>query len=314
MQSVPAGLIHEAYKKFRPPGANVPMLAIAGRTDRGVNAVQQTMTFTTKVELDQDNLKTALQAAHQSLRIQSVERCQVQFHATFSAKNREYIYLLPPSLLWIKEDFNASYDEKLYLAANDEAKEIDKCIRNLESSDGADFWSFARATPDNKSSICQLYRARAWAIKFPKCIGDKLSQAFLPPAIICISLKGNRFIRRLCRYSFNASLHFEYENFNLTIDSELSPSCRVIVATAVRESSFINGKIPKCFHEQHRLNAATEAAILEARGNVSSSTMSSRDGHQYRVLKNFINLKSRQATAPPAPPWGLSLVKAGYDQ
>lgn len=199
MQLVFAGLIHDAYKKFRPPGANTPMLAIAGRTDRGVNAIQQTMTFTTKTELDEDNLKTALQAAHQSLRIQSVRRCQVQLHATFSAKSREYIYLLPPSLLWVR-DCNASYDEKLYLAASEEAREIDRCIQHLESPDGADFWSFARATPASKSSICQLYRARAWAVEFPKCISDKLSQVFLPPAIICISLKSNRFIRRLCRY------------------------------------------------------------------------------------------------------------------
>ncbi|MBU0687138.1 MAG: tRNA pseudouridine(38-40) synthase TruA [Candidatus Margulisbacteria bacterium] len=67
----------------------------AGRTDAGVHAAGQIISFRLQTKLSPDKLKSALNAhLDDGIRIISGEEVNDQFHARYSAKNRIYVYNL----------------------------------------------------------------------------------------------------------------------------------------------------------------------------------------------------------------------------
>ncbi len=70
-------------------------LQVAGRTDAGVNAIEQVVGFTTRADLDLEALRRAVNAASpEGLICLGVARAPDGFHARASAIGRRYVYLV----------------------------------------------------------------------------------------------------------------------------------------------------------------------------------------------------------------------------
>ncbi|EIE20251.1 pseudouridine synthase, partial [Coccomyxa subellipsoidea C-169] len=91
------GTVQDAVAKLFGPDKNTQVVVnAAGRTDRGVSAYGQVVSFYSWEELALDDIITCINAADpgklRALHAQVVPR---SFHATFQAVWRRYIYLLP---------------------------------------------------------------------------------------------------------------------------------------------------------------------------------------------------------------------------
>ncbi len=70
-----------------------PSLQAASRTDRGVHAYHQVVTFSTEKEIDSDKLKISLnQLLSKKIRVLSIETVDRAFHPTLSAHSKTYEY------------------------------------------------------------------------------------------------------------------------------------------------------------------------------------------------------------------------------
>jgi tRNA pseudouridine38-40 synthase len=78
-------------------------LQVAARTDAGVNAIDQVVSFATRTDLEPDSLRRAVnESAPEGLLCLSAARIDPSFHARTSALGRRYVYLVgtppPPGL------------------------------------------------------------------------------------------------------------------------------------------------------------------------------------------------------------------------
>lgn len=93
-------------------------LEVAARTDAGVSALDQVVSFATRADLDLEDLRRAVnEAAPEGLLCLAVARTGPSFHARASAVSRRYVYLVgtaPPEPLapwcWILPDARAFPD------------------------------------------------------------------------------------------------------------------------------------------------------------------------------------------------------------
>ncbi|MDR3258300.1 MAG: tRNA pseudouridine(38-40) synthase TruA [Fusobacteriaceae bacterium] len=70
-------------------------ITTAGRTDRGVHALEQVSTFISNLVIPYDNLLRALKnALPEDIKVLEVMEVDDTFHARFSAKEREYKYII----------------------------------------------------------------------------------------------------------------------------------------------------------------------------------------------------------------------------
>ena len=76
--------------------AKKPHLASAGRTDAGVSAIGQLVSFFTWATLTEEAIMEAVNGYDDDDRVLSARKVPRSFHATFSARWRRYVYLLPP--------------------------------------------------------------------------------------------------------------------------------------------------------------------------------------------------------------------------
>lgn len=77
----------------------------AGRTDAGVHATGQVVSFDMETSVPDDRLAVALNAnLPEDVRITAADRTEDGFHARFSARSRRYVYLVlnrpRPAVLW----------------------------------------------------------------------------------------------------------------------------------------------------------------------------------------------------------------------
>lgn len=116
----------------------MPALAVAGRTDRGVGATGQVVSFHTREPLEPSKIAWAIdRAAPGAVVTRAVEVVPRWFHAQFSARARRYVYLV---------DSDAAPGP------------IDRLLGALVGR--RDFGAFARDTPPNKSTVRTLIDAR----------------------------------------------------------------------------------------------------------------------------------------------------------
>jgi tRNA pseudouridine38-40 synthase len=120
----------------------LPRLAVAGRTDKGVSALAQVVSFRVSAPLDLAELASRIDAAHPgALVLQDARVVPRWFHAQFSARARRYVYLLPDP---------------------DEAHDPVRVDRLLLALLGRRcFSAFARDTPPGKTTVRRLIEARA---------------------------------------------------------------------------------------------------------------------------------------------------------
>lgn len=177
-------------------------VTVAGRTDKGVSALSQVVSFKSKDPVDTAQLFLQLRLSEpckdHRLAIYECKRVPRRFHAVFCATWRRYVYLFPLRSGHFCAPFFVDVDGSF----------VNSCLSKLVGKE-LPYNGFAhrdnRETGSGLSDLCTLYRAEAKIID--------LSEQSIPSItcgkILCIELVGNRFLRRMVR---------------------------ILVATAVRES------------------------------------------------------------------------------
>lgn len=150
-------------RALQPMVPELPRVAVAGRTDRGVHARGQVISFWSRTPLSIPRAVDAIEAAGAAdLAVVAAREVPRVFHASFSARHRTYVYRL-------------------------RAPDVDP--GRLDSMLGAlvgrrCFNAFARRTPHGQSTVRHMMSARA-------CIDG--------PERVRIELTADRFLRRQVR-------------------------------------------------------------------------------------------------------------------
>ncbi|KAL0338799.1 UNVERIFIED_CONTAM: tRNA pseudouridine synthase A [Sesamum angustifolium] len=254
---------------------------VAGRTDKGVTALEQVCSFYTwRKDVTALEIEDAINgAAPGKIRVISVSPVSREFHPNFSAKWRRYLYIFPfndenmddkegqckKNVLDVSVRREGQYGECFHEENfghvtdgddQDESQtrnkpltfEISRVNHLLHQLEGKllSFRMFARDTKASRNigppTECFLFHARAAEAYLP------CSKAGTRTKTMCIELVANRFLRKMVR---------------------------VLVATAIREAAA----------------GADDDALLK-----------------------LMDATCRRATAPPAPPDGLCLVDVGYTE
>eukprot|EP00884_Botryococcus_braunii_P020786 jgi/Botrbrau1/7391/Bobra.0316s0033.1 len=229
------GLIGFALAAFSPKrsaaGRHVPVWS-AGRTDKGVSAIGQIISFKTELCPDGSHVMAAINArAPGVLHAYKAVPVPKTFHATFAASWRRYIYLFPlrgvgapgaqsPQGLPLAGRGAELAPEAPGIAAaapNVDVHTVNRLLAPLVGK-AMDYEAYARDTPPGKNCVCRLLKASACLV----ALGST-------PAL-CIELVADRFVRHMVR---------------------------VLVATAVREA------LPGAGHAQE---AGEQALVRLAEG------------------------------------------------
>ncbi|XP_021275910.1 uncharacterized protein LOC110410506 isoform X1 [Herrania umbratica] len=260
---------------------------VAGRTDKGVSAIQQVCSFYTwRKDVKPCDIEDAINSvAPGKLRVVSVSEVSRVFHPNFSAKWRRYLYIFPLSNQEIekqsceneKEVENFISDGNYNEQRNGYLKDIS--WENVENLIISNNMGLGAANKPTRFSICRVnqflqqlegkllsYKMFARDTKASRNIGPptecfmyhaRAAEARIPCSVndhgegrkvMCVELVANRFLRKMVR---------------------------VLVATSIREAAA----------------GAEEDALLKLMGATC-----------------------RRATAPPGPPDGLCLVDVGYTE
>jgi tRNA pseudouridine38-40 synthase len=120
-------------------------IRVGGRTDRGVHAVGQVISFCALASIDARTLATSIEAeGGGAIAVLGVRDVHHKFHAQFSAIARHYTYILPDG--------------------DTDAARVDRLLAELVGS--RCFSAFARDTPPGKSTIRTLHRATARRVRY----------------------------------------------------------------------------------------------------------------------------------------------------
>lgn len=261
---------------------------VAGRTDKGVTALQQVCSFYTwRNDVKTQDIEDSINAAAPGmLRVLSVTQVSRTFHPNFSAKWRHYFYIFPlndgekgeqrneseldvESTGMVKiHDMERNECPEHYDEENIENLAVEEGEEKLESGVKPRSFSVFRVNELLRQLEGKLlsYKMFARDTKASRNEGPptecfiyhaRAAEARLPSSVkdseegrkvMCVELVGNRFLRKMVR---------------------------VLVATSIREAAA----------------GAEEDALLK-----------------------LMDATSRRATAPPAPPEGLCLVGVGYTE
>ncbi|KAF6167350.1 hypothetical protein GIB67_043211 [Kingdonia uniflora] len=282
------GIFVDEQKAQRLKQKSLPLegcVVVAGRTDKGVTALNQVCSFYTwRKDVKTQDVENAINnTAPGKLRVVSASEVSRDFHPNFSAKWRRYLYIFPlndgeeqhnnsesnnenSKYRQCCEDVNGCAEDvgeekgRCLIDANmDESKKgnkptsfsIEKVNQLLLQLEGKSlsYKVFARDTKASRSTgpptECFLYHARATQARIPSK-EEVNGEGEKGPKVMCIELVGNRFLRKMVR---------------------------VLVATTIREAAA----------------GAEDDALLK-----------------------LMEATCRRVTAPPAPPDGLCLVDVGY--
>ncbi|XP_050260271.1 uncharacterized protein LOC126705360 isoform X1 [Quercus robur] len=259
-------------------------VVVAGRTDKGVTALQQNCAFSTwKRDIKPRDIGEVINSAVPGkLRVISVSEVSRVFHPNFSAKWRRYLYIFPLNDWEDGEQSSESGEdlEHFRCSENEDDQKIGRVECNGETvenqiiNDGEELESGKKPRNFRISRVNQLlqqlegkllsYKMFARDTKASRSVGPptecfvyhaRATEARLPSSdhgegrkVMCVELVANRFLRKMVR---------------------------VLLATSVREAAA----------------GAEEDALLK-----------------------LINATCRRATAPPAPADGLCLVDVGYEE
>ncbi len=173
----------------------------SGRTDAGVHALQQVISFLAPSSIPLQGLKRALNALLPlTIRVLKVQEENSSFHARFSPKRRTYVYLVynheicPPFLHryvhWIKHPLRI--------------KKIKKALSYLQGEH--DFKAFCEKEKEKPSYVRTLY-----TLKLKK-----------KGPFIMISIQGNGFLRRMVRVIVGTALSIgSYDNIKPSIIKDI---------------------------------------------------------------------------------------------
>lgn len=159
-------------------GRHACVVACAGRTDAGVSALGQVVSFYSWPDLQAEDVVRAIDdAAPGDCVARAVQRVPRSFHAGFSATWRWYVYVLPLACA-----------EELDVAA------LHAALRRIEGR--WDFSALGRGLPKGKSGECVIHHASAETV----VLGGGVVAAR-------IDVVGSRFIRRQVRTLVATAVH-----------------------------------------------------------------------------------------------------------
>ncbi|KAJ6354930.1 hypothetical protein OIU77_005516 [Salix suchowensis] len=260
--------------------------SVAGRTDKGVSALQQVCSFYTwRKDVKPHEIEDAINdVAPGKVRVVSVSEVSRAFHPNFSAKWRHYLYIFPLNDGENREEIEGEGDIGNFSSHENCEKQRNECgelatEENVENSviSDEDEDELEGAKKPRSFSVCRVnqllqqlegkllsYKIFARDTKALRNVGPptecyfyhaRATETSLPCPdhgkeikVMCVELVANRFLRKMVR---------------------------VLVATAVREAAA---------------------------------------GAQEDALLKLMDATCRRATAPPAPPDGLCLVNVGYTE
>ncbi|KAL3567140.1 hypothetical protein D5086_032555 [Populus alba] len=258
--------------------------SVAGRTDKGVSALQQVCSFYTwRKDVKPREIEDAINdVAPGKVRVESISEVSRAFHPNFSAKWRRYLYIFPLNDGENREVIEGEGDIENFSSHENCEKQRNECgelasEENVENSIISDEDELKGAKKPRSFSVCRVnqllqqlegkllsYKMFARDTKASRNVGPptecflyhaRATETRLPSCdhekgirVMCVELIANRFLRKMVR---------------------------VLVATSVREAAA---------------------------------------GAQEDALLKLMDATCRRATAPPAPPDGLCLVDVGYTE
>ena len=271
-----SGTMHDAILPLL-RGRNALRLSCAGRTDAGVSAIGQVVSFYSWAELTEGELARAIEAAAPepgALRLTRARKVPRAFHATFGATWRWYVYLLPPPAggAGAGDGADGGEDDCLLArsAAEAEARAIDRLLQPLVGAP-RDYAALGRGVARGKDTTMLLRHASARRVRAPARRGDGGGHDGRSAYCTRIDLLGDRFIRR---------------------------QVRTLVATAVAISRDDDG----AREEEHAV--AERPAAEGASGDEGARPLDGR-------LLEACTSRDQARTAHPAPARGLCFAGAG---
>ena len=163
----------------------------AGRTDRGVHALEQVSNFFTTSPIPVEKLKYALnKGLPLDIEIFEVEEVDMNFNSRFFAKNRGYKYIIS----WVKNPFESRYVTLV-------REKIDKEIffKILEPLIGVhDFNNFRLSDCGSKTSIREIYSI---------VVEEKENK-------LIVEIKGNSFLKSQIRIIIGTALDIFFGNYD----------------------------------------------------------------------------------------------------
>jgi tRNA pseudouridine38-40 synthase len=162
------GTIEEALQKLN---INTKVMH-AGRTDRGVHALNQVIAFKAPKHFTEEKLKSLLnKILAPSIYIKKLSYVNNEFNPRFDAKKRSYRYLITQKFSPFNADYITFYPEKIDLI------KINKALKMFEGKH--DFEYFAKTGSDVNSYVREIYKADIFQYK----------------NIFVIKIVGNGFLR-----------------------------------------------------------------------------------------------------------------------
>jgi tRNA pseudouridine38-40 synthase len=147
----------EISKSLKKININTKILH-SGRTDRGVHALNQVISFEIPDFWDLEKLKTLLnKILYPSIYFRKIQKASNDFHPRFSAKKRSYRYIISKYFT----PFNAKYT--LFYEKAIDLKKINTALKILEGKH--DFEYFAKTGSDVNNYIREIYKAYAFEYK-----------------------------------------------------------------------------------------------------------------------------------------------------
>ncbi|XP_057751268.1 uncharacterized protein LOC130969527 isoform X1 [Arachis stenosperma] len=189
---------------------------VAGRTDKGVTALQQVCSFYTwRKDVKPREVEDAINsAAPGKLRVISVSEVSRAFHPNFSAKWRRYLYIFPLTDGDYMDQSGGNEDlcanngcNGIHDSANEDeleseqksyvfsVRKVNRLLRQLEGK-LLSYKMFARDTKASRNegppTECFLYHARAMEIRLATDYNEETR-------VMCVELVANRFLRKMVR-------------------------------------------------------------------------------------------------------------------
>ncbi|KAM0891848.1 hypothetical protein ACQ4PT_026137 [Festuca glaucescens] len=179
---------------------------VAGRTDKGVTALQQVCSFYTwRKDVQPSDIKDSInEAAPDKIKSLVVSEVSREFHPNFSAKWRRYLYIFPldedaKSMLGDEQSSTILENPEYNVAPQSfDVAKVDKIIRQLEGK-MLSYKIFARDTQASRSAgpatECFMFHSRAAVTKL--CSADENCKE--ATKVMCVELVANRFLRKMVR-------------------------------------------------------------------------------------------------------------------
>jgi tRNA pseudouridine38-40 synthase len=173
----------------------------SGRTDSGVHAKAQIANFKISTNIEPENIKNALNAnLKNDVFIENCEIVNDDFHSRFSAKEREYEYIISTKYQLFERYYTWNIKYSL------DIDKLNECAKYVMGEH--DFESFCKATAEVDHKVCTVFQSE-WEVK---------------DSHLVYHVKANRFLQHMVRYLVGTQIEvargrLTIEDFKLLIDN-----------------------------------------------------------------------------------------------